>query len=238
MLKIRELYNLSLWKIYNQSWDKFTRNWCTLYTLFWIVKLQWWITVSNKLIKDTLVVAEKEKVWYQSWWAYFAIIYDWFVIKVFERTQVKINIKAVDINSKVFENLIESWYAFWLWLKNWNANYINSVIDWFITKEEIDMIALVGGWFQHNHIYFNWKLYDSIWSLKNQNPTLTLENLRYAVQKWIYYPTARTLVMEDKLLEKYLKLYKDWEVIHNIQDLPLADKSAIDRASQLRIFKK
>jgi len=74
------------------------------------VKLQWGIIVSNKLIKATLIVAEKDKVWHQSWGAYFAIIYNWFVAKILEITKrkIKITVKAVNINSKVFENLLES----------------------------------------------------------------------------------------------------------------------------------
>jgi hypothetical protein len=37
---------------------------------------------------------------------------------------------------------------------------------------------------------------------------MSLENLKKAVDKGLYYPTARTLVMKDKLLEKYLKMYQ------------------------------
>lgn len=225
-------------KIYNQSLDRYTRQGCTVYTLYMIIQLQWGIIVDEKFIKETLKVAEKEKKWFESWWAYFAEIYNWFVWKIKERTDVNISVKTIDINSKEFEIYYNNNYAFGLWLKNWNANYIKHSADWELTKQEIDFIVELGWWFWHNHTYYKWVIFDTIWTLQDQIIKLSLENLRYAVKQGMYYSNARTLVMKDKLLEKYLFDYKVWIVTNNVQDLLKEHIKAIEKASSLRIFKK
>ena len=227
-------------RLYNQSLEYFTRNWCTIYTLFMILQLQWWIKVDNDFIIKTLKKAKKDKVFFESRGAYFSQIYIWFATAIFNRTQVRIIVKALDINSKEFEEYIKNWYAFGLWLKNGNSKYFEAVVDWNISIEEIDSIKAKWGWYWHNHTYYNGFIIDSVWKLADQTIKISLEELRYAVKVWIYYPTARTLVMEDKLLEKWLKAFQHKDPIINkdVSKLSPEDKKASERASQLRQFKK
>lgn len=225
-------------RLYNQTLDKYTRNWCTIYTLYMIFQLQWGFIVNNDYIINTLKQAEKEKAWNQSWGAYFSTIYKWFVDKMYDMLKIKLTVKTVDINSDEFEKYLTKWYAFWLGLKNWNGKYFEFTSDGVLTQEDLEDIRWFGGWSGHNHCYYNGYIIDSVWTLKDQTIELSIENLRYAVKIGLYYPTARTLVMTDKLLEKYLKMYQNWEVIENVEDLPIADQKAIARASKLRIFKK
>ncbi|MBT4080071.1 MAG: hypothetical protein HOE82_05605 [Gammaproteobacteria bacterium] len=67
---------------------------------------------------------------------------------------------------------------------------------------------------------------------------MNIEELRAAVKAGIYYPTARTLDMKDKLLEKYLVKYQRRENVYEVEKLPEADRKAITKASRMRIFKR
>jgi hypothetical protein len=53
-----------------------------------IIQIQWGIIVDNEFIKSTLRKAEEQKVWYESWGAYFAKIYTWFTEAIYKRTEV------------------------------------------------------------------------------------------------------------------------------------------------------
>lgn len=228
--------------IYNQQLERYTRNWCTVYTLFTIVKLQWGLVYASDKKIRTLKIAEKEKVWNESWGAYFWQIYKWFTDKIKEHYNIDVRVRALDITSNNFENLLNSWYAFWLWIKNANSAYIQATKDWLVDKLEIDKILKQGWWTWHNHTYFKkWDKYFIQDNLQNRITwlyELDIETLRYAVKIWLYYSTARTLILEDRLLDKHLRLWKDWVIVNDIQLLPEAEQKAIARASELRIFDK
>jgi len=224
-------------RLYNQSLERFTRNGCTLYTLFMIIQLQWGVIVNNDYIKKTLKEAEKDKTWGQSWGAYFSIIYKWFVKEVKAYTWQKIWVLALDIRSKEFEEYLKKWHAFWLWLKNWNKKYFHHTSDWKLTKTDLDAIKIMWGWYWHNHTYYNWVIIDSVGTLKDQTIKMNLSTLRYGVKIWIYYPTARTLFTKDKLLEKYLKKRQNKEKV-NPTKLNNKERSAFYRAYRLITYKK
>jgi len=225
-----------MFKYYNQSKQYFTRNWCSIYTLFNILQLNWWIKVEDQFIIDTLVKAEKDKAWYEAWWAYFSKIYSWFTDKIKLRTWVTVKIKTVSIDSEDFENLVNNWYAFGLWLKKAWRWYSAAIRDWIINEEDINWDYWVD--YAHNHTYYKWAILDSLWKVGQKPIKMSLETLRKLVQEWVYYLNARTLYMEDVRLDKYLKMYRDWIVIENVESLPKAHRVALDRASKLRIFKK
>ena len=227
----------SLIKFYNQSLERFTRNGCSIYTLYMIIQIQWGIIVDNEFIKSTLRKAEEQKVWYESWGAYFNKIYKWFSQAIYNRTKVIVTVKAVNIYSKEFEDLYNQWNAFWLWLLYAWLWYKKAREDWIITEQEISEFE---DWavYWHNHTYFKWLIVDSLWSVSWKPIKMSLENLKKAVDKGLYYPTARTLVMKDKLLEKYLKMYQIGWKVEELEKLPMDHQKAISKASRLRVFKK
>ena len=227
----------SLIKFYNQSLERFTRNGCSIYTLYMIIQIQWGIIVDNEFIKSTLRKAEEQKVWYESWGAYFNKIYKWFSQAIYNRTKVIVTVKALDIRSKEFEEMYNDWYAFGLWLKYAWLWYKKAREDWIITEQEISEFE---DWavYWHNHTYFKWLIVDSLWSVSWKPIKMSLENLKKAVDKGLYYPTARTLVMKDKLLEKYLKMYQIGWKVEELEKLPMDHQKAISKASRLRVFKK
>ena len=222
-------------KFYDQTLEYFTRNWCWIYTLFNIIQIQWGVQVDNKFIIETLKLAETEKAWYQTWGAYFQKLYNWFVLKIYERTKLKVNVRTVNIMSDEFEELVNKWYAFGLWLKFAWSWYRTARKDWKITVWETLIDTAQYTPYGHNHTFFKWVIKDSLFE---EVIKMDLETLRSAVKNWIYYSNARTLILEDQLLDSYLKKYQKWEVINDIELLPKSHQKAIARASKLRVFKK
>ena len=226
----------NFYKWYNQSLERYTRNWCSVYTLFQILQLQWGITVDNDFIIKTLQEAEKDKVWYETRGAYFWKIYERFSKKIYERTGVKVTVAKISLKNPYIIEFFKNDYAFWLWLRKTWLWYKKAREDGILNKDDLLLYQWVEFW--HNHTYYKNTVIDSIWVLQDKPLKMKYDDLVSFVDKWIYYENARTLVMEDKLLEKYLKLFKKWKVIENVEELPLKDQRAIARASKLRIFKK
>ena len=191
-----------MFKWYDQNKEYFTRNWCSIYWLFNILQLQWWIQVEDKFIVKTLKKAEQDKVWNQSWGAYFSVIYNWFVEQILIRTWLVVQVRTVNILTDYFEELYYKDYWFGLWLKVAWRWYTKSSNDWKISFKEtqIDVNDYVELW--HHHIYgkakHNWVILDSLGTKVGKPIRMDLETLREWVRKWIYYQNARTLVLKIK----------------------------------------
>lgn len=219
---------------YNQLKDDVTKNGCSLYSLFNILQLNWGIMVDNSFIIKTAIQAETDWVYDRKWGAYYATIYQYFCDKILERTDVVVKIKALDIRSEDFKKLNEAWYAFGIWPRYWWRFWRQAKEDWIIDENDIwefDWWAEL--W--HALTFHKWYILDSLWwkLLKCDYDTLVR-----MVNMGIFRTTARTLYLEDRLLDKYLKSYQKWERILNVELLPEADRFAIERASKLRVFKK
>lgn len=232
-------------ELYNQNLDEFTRNWCSVYTLMYILRIQWGLVVDNKYIIEVLKQAERDKVWGETWWAYFRIIYNWFTGWFYKQFNTTIEVKAFDVNSNDFEKLLREWYAFGLWLLYAWRWYKNARADWDISMDEIlEFKKDENSIYWHNHVYMyspvknKFYIIETLWSAKDKTIEMSIEELRAAVKKWIYYPTARTLVMKDRLLKKYLKMYQNNESIDDITKLPKEDFEALQKASKMRTFLK
>ncbi len=227
-------------KWYNQNLERYSRSGCSVYTLFNIIQLQWGIKYTNDFIIETLKIAEKDKAFFETWWAYFDIIYNWFSTKIFEYTWLKTKIRVVNINNDDFEDLLEKGYYFWLWLLNAWLWYRKAREDWII--DEKDFIIDKGSTFWHNHTY--WKLgnkyaiFDSLWSVWAKPIYMDLKTLRELVNKWIYYANARTIVLEDQRLDNRLRFFKTWWVVKDITKENKVNQKAIERALKLRVFHK
>lgn len=229
--------------LYNQNLDRFTRNWCSVYTLMYIIRIQWGLHVTNQYIIDVLKQAEKDKVWWETWWAYFRIIYNWFTGYFYNKFRAEISVETIDYMSDEFEEMLKDWHAFGLWLLYAGRWYKNAREDWDITMDEIlEFKAEEHARYWHNHVYMyspvkkTYYIIETLWSAADKTIEMSLEEFRAAVKKGIYYPTVRTLVMKDKLLEKYLKKYQRNETVNDIEQLPEADIKAIEKASRMRTF--
>lgn len=226
---------------YNQGLEYFSRNWCSVYTLFMIIQLQWGIKYKNEFIIKTLKEAEKDKTFFSTRGAYFQVIYDWFIKAIFNYTEIKVRVRTVNIMSKEFEDLYNMNYAFWLWLKYAWLWYRSSRKDWTITIEEVKNFNWTRVYW-HNHAFYKtkkgWVIFDSLKTVTWKPIFMSLEVLREAVKKWIYYSNARTLVLEDQRLDKRLRFFKKGGKINDITKLPKIQQKAIERSLKLRVFKK
>lgn len=180
---------------------------CSIYTLSTICEKNFWLNLSYWLIEKIAHIAVIDKV-LLSMWAYFDIIYSWFEKKVDD--QLKINVKIIkeNITSNRFQELVEKWFYFWIWLKYWNQAYLDAVDRWILNKWDIDQIIKQKGWFWHNNCFWlsNWYHYwTSIYEIyKWKEVQCNIEVLRYWVERWVFYLPARTIWAED---------YFTWEVI-------------------------
>jgi hypothetical protein len=101
-----------MFTFYNQNLERFTRNGCSVYTLFTIIQIQWGIKVTNDFIIQALQEAEKDKAFYETWGAYFGKIYNWFASAILRKANVKVKVRTVNILSDEFETLYNLDYAF------------------------------------------------------------------------------------------------------------------------------
>jgi len=198
--------------VYNQNKTDNHPSDCTLYVLYTILYIQYWIKCKYSFIDKT--VDKATRFWVLTrWGAYFSTIYKWFANQVYKRTWIRLLIKKVNIISEEFETLLKQWYAFGLWLKYGNRVYLNAIKKWKLTKDDIVQIEHKRGWFAHNHCYFyeNDKYY--IWEVYTwQKIECDISVLRYAVNLWVYYVPARTLepvqTKLNKVIEKNLREFK------------------------------
>ena len=219
--------------LYNQNLVPYTAQACTIFTMFNIIRMQYWIVVSNDFIIKTCELAEKQNFRSKKWWAIFSHIYPWFARQVYNYTWVELNMIAEDINSEQFAQLVKEWQTFWLWLLYAWADYRKVNADWEITEDELETFSKTKQYW-HNMAYRYWYIIETLWSAKDKTIKMDLKTLRKWVKLWIYRATARSFVMVDKLLEHYLKEFQAGSVIDNIETLPKYHKKAIEKALKLR----
>jgi len=211
---------------------------CTVVSIAQIFWLNYDIWVEEKKLAELIEKAIEDWVLTDKG-AKFSDIYNYSKNLVSNYLKEKIELKKVNIGSYDFISMINEWYCFWIWLKNWNKSYLRAVSDWLITKDTIDYIKDLWWWFSHNHIFWkkNWKywIFEVYrWRFVKCN----LDILEYWVKQWIWRLPARTFLFKDMFLEKALLDYKNEINIENVQELSEEEQKAISRASKLRVFKK
>ena len=236
-------------KLYDQSTEYFTRNWCTAYSLFWILSDMYWLRFTNKEIIKFLEKAELQKKWYQSQWAYFSVIYKFFVDEIYKKTGIRMYVKKVYIDTEEFYTMCQQGYSFGLWLKHWNKEYIKAIEDGNLTKEEIKVITSQDVTYLHNHRYYQFHIIENYkYKFGDNTIDLPIKTLREAVNTWMYYLPARTLVPENtpmnKLIVKWLQEFKlgshKTESYFTIMlwKLKWDDRKALKRAYKLYLLHK
>lgn len=223
--------------IYNQNLSNSFSSDCTIATQFQIIGLQYdvwlWYSVFNRVVDYFIKVGKLLK-----WGASFSIIYWAFAILIGNRIKEKVYVEKLSIYSDEFERQLKKWFVYWLWLKNGNWAYLN-LFNWERTKiriEDVDAILEQGGGFWHNHAYVytenNFYIYEIY---KGERIKMSLEVLRYAVSKGLYFSPARTLRLANKQLEQALFDYKAKKNVY-IQNDEIWN--VYNKASQLRVFKE
>lgn len=233
---------IRLFTLYNQWLEYFTRNACSIYVLFHIIQVQWWIVFTNDFIVNTAEQAQEDKVWYEAWWTYYERIFDWFILQVNIFYNIAVNIKTYKSDSEKFEYLLRNWYAFWIWLKYAATFYKNIRADQIITMEEMqkDMSDSLIMW--HALTYFYSEVTSKFYILDSLNSSrkpieMSLEVFKEGVKNDIFFTNSRTIILEDLELDHYLRFFRTWGRIENMDLLPPKERKAADLALKLRIKK-
>lgn len=219
--------------IYNQNISNDFANDCTVFTQMMILALTYdiWLKYStwNRLVDYFL------NIWkLHIWWAIFEIIY-WASAYLFtKRSWTQVIVDKENIFNDSFDKKLKQWFAFWLWLINWNSIYLKAVNDWVLTKKNIDSILEKWWWFWHNNCYayidWNYRIYEIY---KWTRVKCELETLKYWAKKGLFYSPVRTFKITDKSLEKALFFYKTWKN----KEIPKNEENIYNKASQLRVFR-
>ncbi len=192
-------------KTYNQNYNLF-KNDCTIFSLNQILKLQYWVDIKYSLIDRVVDLALK--VWVLlKWGAVFSTIYNWYANKISKTLDINLIVKKKTLSTTWFEQAINNWEFFWLYLINWNKAYLDAVDRWILTREVIDEMVAMWGWFKHNNVY--WK--DTIYEVaKWKELQCSLDVIRYGQRRWVFWSIWRTLVWWDKFTKDVWILLKLW----------------------------
>lgn len=188
--------------IYDQTKYKDTRFACTIYTLLIMLKFDFWVKIEDDLILRLVYYAERIWVLVLTEWAYFNVIYPALIKFINLRYWIKLDLKAIDIRNWI----IKDWLTYSLGLKKL-SNFQQSLAldDKVFSKADVDRVLSSSAWYWHNLAYLNWVVLDP-WKWIAYR--LDRETLLYAVNKWLFFPTARYIIPWNEftnLLQKSLK---------------------------------
>mgnify|MGYP006995911029 CR=1 FL=1 len=183
--------------MYDQTKDKRTLWSCTIYTILNMLRYDFCVKIEDSLILK--LVAYMEKIWkLLPKWADFNIIYPAVVGLINLRYWIKLKIEKSSISKGLDDD--NSWS---LWVKGFSSKWLKRwTDDWLMSKDDIDWILWnikTGSW--HNHMIKKRKNSDTRMILDSWGWVkyeIKLEDLKYAMQKWLYYDTARRIVAEDE----------------------------------------
>lgn len=195
--------------LYNQNKIKWHSTDCTIYTMFQIFGLTYWIFFTYSLIEKCVKFALLDKVLFNAG-AYFSKIYPWGIKKWNNYLGLNMTCEVCSIGSQYFEKLLNNGYYFWLWLMNGNSKYLESIKDWELNKQEIDKIKKQWGGFGHNHCFWpsiKAKTKYSIFEVYTWTEVwCDIKVLRYAMLQWVYYSNARTIIANDTYTYEVLSI--------------------------------
>jgi len=198
-LNILDFPDVYQWSVisYNQNLNKYSRYWCFLYSFFTIISNIYWIKFDNDFLIRKLKKSEKEKI-YRVWsWARFTASYKWLTQQLSKNVWIKLVSYSTMVDSKNFTELLDKWYFFAIWSKKANKEYFEEIKDW-----DIDNLNF-NSWNKNGHLqtYYKdlktWKYFiieNYNWFLNDNTIEFSLDKLKYAYKKWMYYRTARTII--------------------------------------------
>jgi len=228
-----------LFTLYNQWLEYFTRNACSIYIWFHIFQVMFWIRVNNEYLVAASREAEKDEAWWSWWWTYADTIANWFVREIYERFNVISYIRIHSWYSDKFEKNLKDWYAYGIWLKYAWRLYRKIKEDNTIKITELDVDLKGHPVYWHFLTYFYSKITNKFYildSLKHSRKPIEMdiEVFRKWIDKWIFFINCRTIELENTRLDYYLKFFRDWWVIKNMEELSILERMAADKALELR----
>ena len=120
---------------YNQTLDKYSRNWCTIYSLMNILKYNFGISVKQNYLLDVLVYFDKLGKWFPAFWAYFSVIYNSFVLEL--NTKLWLNFV---LEKQYISSFISDTRSWGIWVKNYNKIRKDAEAKWQLTLKDVDLM--------------------------------------------------------------------------------------------------
>ena len=204
-------------KTYNQ-----TKNNCTVFTIHQIFRNMYWIDFVLSFIDKMVNFFFRIKILFKKW-AVFETIYNKEAYEASKKLDLDIIVKKQNILTTTFDKLTNNWYSWGLRLIHWNSKYLDAVEKWKITKSDIDAIAKMWGGFKHNNC-FSSKWLDEVARWKRVE--MTIEVLKYWVEKWVFWWTARSFIWNNaftRAVWNLLIIWKDNPHYDPIQDWKTSD---------------
>lgn len=181
---------------YNQRLQGQTAYACTIYTMLNILQFDYWVVV--KIDNILWIVNYMEKIGaLMPKGAYFWVIYPAMVKLLEWKTGLKFKVKKWYISQG-----LDSKYAWGLWFLKATKYYETLARDQLIDKEDIDLIIKNKKGYGHNHFWKRGTIIESLWGYHYK---VDINTLKYAVNKWVYYDSARTIIPWDERTKKIQK---------------------------------
>lgn len=223
-------------KLYTQ-----TRNSCIITTIQNLLRARYGIIMSEKEQQAMKDSAKSVWIWSEENWWVFTFVYNWATWYLNKKYWIEFDIKAVSILSDEFKTLYDQGEWFWIWLLYASSWYSKSREDQEITLEEINSFNKAENKFMwHNQFYKLGYIASILQSVAYNKKIIkfSLNNLREAVKKWIYWETARYFTITDELLSYYLVELNKGTNFKQVELLDDKHRKALDMALKLRIVKR
>jgi len=175
---------------YNQYLSRYTKNACAIVSLLQVFKFRYAILVAPSFLIKASVYLDKIKVFSIIWWATFSILDNAVVFEINRRLKLKFKLVTKSISW-----LSEKDYrTFQFWIKAYSTYKFDKIRkNWSITKDDIDYLVTFSWWSWHAAAFdmsADWYYIDSDWE---KNCKMSLEVLKYWVEKWVFRDNCRTI---------------------------------------------
>ena len=198
-LETHLILNYIIMKEYNQLEQKATWYACSIYALLNLLKYDYWVYIETTKTLKFLVYLEVIGVFFRLEGSCAKYIFPSAIKHINKLLWLELKLWTTTLKSK-----LSTKYGYILWYKRANTYYKNSASDWEITKEEIEKIEdTKANW--HFHFWKRWKIVESLWGFRYK---LSIDNLKYAYSKDMYYTNCRYIYWEEELKKEFIHIVK------------------------------
>ena len=218
--------------LYTQS-----KNSCAIETCFNILRSKYGILFNDDQREHCKQEAAASWIWSEESGTVFKFFYNWFTGYMYKHYKIELDVTTYTIPSENFDRSFELWEGYGLWLLYAWSWYREVREDWEITLEEIINTEKEDyKYYGHNLFWKKGYIVAILRSIDYEDKIIKLskEALLKWVEKWFFYPTARSFRIRDSLLEYYLTELNKWSEFADISTMEQDHKDAIYRAIKLR----
>ena len=185
-------------KLLDQTTNRDMMHACTIYTQLHILMFDYNIRIEDSMIFKLVYYMEKLGKIVLTEWAYFNVIYPAVAAIISWYYGIKLEVR---------KNYISQWLNknYWYWIGYPKYSLFRQRLwtdDWVLSKADIDKISEMTSWGWHNvMVKWNQDKYTLIDSWDWVYYSVSEDVLQYAVEKWVFWDTARTITSWDTRTE-------------------------------------